>query len=522
MRKTTGRMLSLHSLILMLALCVIGLTLVNSMVASYQVNKKTLIANTLETNRVYAQKLAATTDLFMRQTLKELTVSAEEIASHMDDASRLSQEVSRLKRESETFDSIMITDAFGRIRAMVPHTPELIGQVMREQEGPEALVHKQASISKPYRGFMNRLIVFISAPIYKEDGTYAGLIGGTIPLQEPNVLNQLLGQHFYRDGSYVYIVDQDGRIVYHQHPDRINDSAASNPVVQDLMKEQSGARRVINTKGQDMLAGYAFIPITKWGVVSQRPTEQALLPSMEILKDMFIVGLPFFLLLIILTWQMARRIAQPMWQLSTYVEHATKNRGQGNVEAITAWYYEAVQLKRAVVQSFDHFHQRIDHFMYESATDALTGLANRRTADDYCKSRLENGEPFALILLDIDCFKRINDTYGHQVGDDVLRFLAEQMRNSVRPSDVCCRYGGEEFIMLLPDTDARGAYEAAERLRRTMESSMSPCGEVVTISAGIAVYPQHASDMMQILKEADRCLYEAKRSGRNQTVLCER
>ncbi|WP_339252774.1 GGDEF domain-containing protein [Sporosarcina sp. FSL W8-0480] len=123
-----------------------------------------------------------------------------------------------------------------------------------------------------------------------------------------------------------------------------------------------------------------------------------------------------------------------------------------------------------------------------------------------------------MLIFDIDKFKRVNDTYGHAMGDEVLKYLAESMLETTREGDICCRFGGEEFVILLPETDKLMAFNIAERLRKKMESTISPCGEIVTISIGIAMYPEDGKHPAELLELADQSLYEAKRIGRNRTV----
>lgn len=157
--------------------------------------------------------------------------------------------------------------------------------------------------------------------------------------------------------------------------------------------------------------------------------------------------------------------------------------------------------------------------------DALTGLYNRREL----MNRLEveaatakrYGTALALVMLDIDYFKQVNDNHGHQAGDDVLRALAQIMRNSLRVSDLPARYGGEEFAILCPHTGIDGAMDIAERIRRTLEQTplTTRGGEVcMTLSAGVAGYRQQLS-VEDLIKEADQALYEAKHNGRNRVCL---
>lgn len=158
-----------------------------------------------------------------------------------------------------------------------------------------------------------------------------------------------------------------------------------------------------------------------------------------------------------------------------------------------------------------------------SQTDALTELANRRQFEDvYKRTSLEagrSGKPLSLLVVDADHFKRFNDRYGHAVGDEVLKGLARCLLASVhRPSDLVCRVGGEEFVLLLPDTDAAGAVKVAEEVHAqvaalTVGSSGIGAGKV-TVSIGSATGITDAGDLYQ---RADRALYEAKAGGRNQT-----
>ena len=127
---------------------------------------------------------------------------------------------------------------------------------------------------------------------------------------------------------------------------------------------------------------------------------------------------------------------------------------------------------------------------------------------------MEQEEPFALIMLDIDHFKAVNDTFGHDVGDKVLGFLASKMRDNARDSDMLCRCGGEEFMILLPGADLGSAMQVAERLRRSCENTLSPTGAPIHLSAGVAAWLP-GEEASALIKRADEALYEAKRGGRN-------
>jgi diguanylate cyclase (GGDEF)-like protein len=160
-----------------------------------------------------------------------------------------------------------------------------------------------------------------------------------------------------------------------------------------------------------------------------------------------------------------------------------------------------------------------------SITDSLTGLYNRKHLMETLAreaSRSQRYErPFALLMIDIDHFKRYNDTFGHLAGDEALKKMAKIFRDSVRAADYSARYGGEEFLIILPETSKDKAVQAAERIRQCVEkdsSADSDKGMGNTVSIGIAVFPEHGDDIQELIKNADAALYEAKEGGRNQVI----
>jgi two-component system, cell cycle response regulator len=159
-------------------------------------------------------------------------------------------------------------------------------------------------------------------------------------------------------------------------------------------------------------------------------------------------------------------------------------------------------------------------------TDPLTGLHNRRYMESHLGSLLEQAvsrkKPLTVLVLDIDYFKAINDTHGHDAGDDVLREFSVRIKKSIRGIDLACRYGGEEFVVIMPETDLTVATMVAERLRRRIATEPFPIQDgsrsiEVTISIGISALGRDDT-AANILKRADTALYRAKRDGRNRVV----
>ncbi|MEC0177508.1 sensor domain-containing diguanylate cyclase [Paenibacillus favisporus] len=192
---------------------------------------------------------------------------------------------------------------------------------------------------------------------------------------------------------------------------------------------------------------------------------------------------------------------------------------------------EAYWKKDQALEELQRIYQEIEHKQAQlvemnavlvelSVTDKLTGLKNRRYFQEQLDSRLsgepESGRPLSLAILDIDHFKQVNDTWGHPAGDEVLVRLGEVLTACSREGDIPARLGGEEFVLILPDTDAPEASERAERLRTAAEKADWPVGRI-TVSVGVATASAGDTEAT-LLKKADEALYASKTHGRNQST----
>jgi diguanylate cyclase (GGDEF)-like protein len=165
----------------------------------------------------------------------------------------------------------------------------------------------------------------------------------------------------------------------------------------------------------------------------------------------------------------------------------------------------------------------------QSIRDPLTGLYNRRYMQEMLSQHISRVtrhlRPLGVIMIDIDGFKNFNDTHGHAAGDALLRELGRFLQTRVRLEDVACRYGGEEFILILPESTLEGAQKRAEQLRQEANGLRARDAgqtiEGITLSLGVAVYPMHARTKDALLRAADAALYRAKREGRNRVVVAE-
>jgi diguanylate cyclase (GGDEF)-like protein len=192
------------------------------------------------------------------------------------------------------------------------------------------------------------------------------------------------------------------------------------------------------------------------------------------------------------------------------------------------WADNELMLLRTVADQLAVAVKQADMFAQikeQALTDSLTGCFNRRSYDLRLEQNLQLAmrmlEPVSLVMIDLDNFKRVNDQAGHEAGDVALCLLAETLRTGLRAVDTAARFGGDEFVIILPQANTEGAVVVAERLRKRIEQIEVPGFGQVTASFGIATFPNHASSREDLLMAADRALYEAKNSGRNKVSVTD-
>jgi diguanylate cyclase (GGDEF)-like protein len=192
--------------------------------------------------------------------------------------------------------------------------------------------------------------------------------------------------------------------------------------------------------------------------------------------------------------------------------------GDAKPYAVVTSFADITERKRAE-EELRALHTRLRE---EAIRDPLTGLYNRRYLDETLQRELtrarRDGHPLSILMGDIDHFKSLNDNYGHQAGDKVLQALGDLLRHHARSSDIPCRYGGEEFVVVLPDMPLEAARQRAELVRRDFADLRITFGGAqlaATLSIGVSVYPGHGKTADELIGVADQFLYEAKQSGRN-------
>ncbi|MCW0506976.1 sensor domain-containing diguanylate cyclase [Aeromonas piscicola] len=512
--------IDLRRLILALAVISVMATLSNSFHATYEAQRALLISNTLDANRVYAAKLAEMTNTMLQSSQSQLAYSAALLAPAMKDDNTLLSEARRLQQQTATFNSVVVVNADAVVMAVYPDTLQIKGARLTSQSAKLSITTRQPVITDPFVSLSGNYLISISYPIFDKDQAYLGYVAGTIYLQSQNMLSGILGQHYYQDGSSLYVVDRNRTRIYHPDRARVGEKIRDNGVVDKVLNGEEGALALTDETGTEMLAGFAPIPQTHWGVVAQRPRAATLAGLDKQMMTVLFQIIPINLLILLFIWISAIFISRPLWQLANKAKLMDQREALKNIARIRVWYFEAAQLKQAMLKGLGLLNTKIDKLHSDSHTDAMTGLFNRRGMQQMLDHYQALGLPLAVIALDIDHFKKINDSFGHDVGDQVLAALAALMQQGARQADALCRSGGEEFLVLLPGLPLPLVFDIAERLRQRVATHPMPGAGHITISLGVAYWPgEGADDLNAVLKQADKALYEAKRCGRNQTVV---
>ena len=277
-----------------------------------------------------------------------------------------------------------------------------------------------------------------------------------------------------------------------------------------------------------------------WRIVARQPVELAFAEADDTVQLALAIGLAAALFASALAWLAARRLSVDLYALADAASGVEAGRPGSDIPAMQS-SREVQQLSQSLGRMTHHLvaareameeKVRLRTLELEAAnraldlqarTDALTGLLNRRGFETQMAFAValarRSSRPLSLITVDVDHFKRVNDTYGHEAGDEVLRRLARTLESRLRGSDVVARLGGEEFVALLPDTDLNGAQSIAQALVTAMAEQQDPVVGTITVSAGVATMRGAEDNGAAMLRRGDAALYEAKGQGRNRVCV---
>ncbi|MBM6593308.1 sensor domain-containing diguanylate cyclase [Microvirga pudoricolor] len=390
--------------------------------------------------------------------------------------------------------------------------------------------------------------VDVAAPVHNRDGTLAGVLGAHLSWSWASEMRGDLLNQSRNPDQEIWILSGDGTVLLGP---KTGTKPFTEPQVRAMLRQTSGAFEDTRD-GQVFLTGYAVAdgyrdyPGFNWIILSRQPKQVAFAYAQQIAATILALGFAVALMGILATSLIAAKLVKPLQILTDAADRIGRDpsvrafpRVGGSREvarlasSLRSLMRRAGLAERRVLETEQR--SQAAHAQHEkdltalrslAETDALSGLLNRRGFDLFSQDAVDQfqryGRNFAVLMADIDFFKKVNDTYGHAAGDEAIRAIARTLSEHLRPTDKVARFGGEEFVVLIREIGQEGVLTVAQNLRRAVELQDIVSGEhrfSVTISIGGALIGPADRDVQDLIERADVALYGAKTSGRNRVVI---
>lgn len=398
----------------------------------------------------------------------------------------------------------------------------------------------------PKKGAGPMRFIDIALPVFGEDGQVRGVLAAHVHWEWAGaVLKVLRPSNAERVGMDIFIVSGRGDVIFPENS-RLAAPFPGDGLVRAgfFIDNWSGAAPYVTSA----VPVRDVIPTSPlgWQIVIRQPLDRVMEDVEALRKVVLAFALLAVAILLLLSWVVASRLSQPLERLAMLArriekgdEGVTLEVGAGSIElrhlvdALRGMAATLIQRREALEASNRDLEQKVaertaelarlnDELRDQARRDALTGLPNRLAANERLREEFvrmrRSRKGYAVLVADIDHFKRINDGHGHPAGDAVLRHVAAMLKAALRESDFVARFGGEEFLLLLPTTTLDDACRVGEKIRRAVEASPTAAVGVVTMSIGLAMAQPDHEDEDAAVRLADAMLYEAKRAGRNRLV----
>ena len=327
-----------------------------------------------------------------------------------------------------------------------------------------------------------------------------------------------MSRHFFKSDTEISIVSDDGTVIFNNDNSAVGRPMVMSDDLKSKLTESDRGEGEFFFSGNRYLLGYAHMKNTAWNVLVYSHADSATTILIAYAKSVLVLLIVIIITFSLLSYFIASRISLPLEKLAISTNAKDIGASLVYIKAINAWYAEADRLKKALFTHVKVMMERVDSLNEVALKDPLTGVNNRLGFSTKIQNN-KYGAGASVIAIDVDFFKKINDSFGHGVGDEVLVSLAQIIKSCCRSEDIICRFGGEEFVVFLPNTSVVTAECVAERIRSVIERTVFPNNLRVTVSAGVATQDDPLGGIDFLLKNADDALYQAKREGRNKVIV---
>ena len=523
------RLDSIRSKMLVFALLATLIPSVTTGWISYLQNERSLTAKiTGELQSVSAQT-ARELDLWVKERLYELRVfaSSYEVSENLDRIPRAGGERARerltgylrsVRERFADYQELLVVNPEGAALASTAPQPTAV----RLPQGWVKTIRLENAVvgDALWDDARKQGVLVFAVPIYQTGDRFLGALTAKLDF---TALHRLL-RRFAGGGeesAQVYLVTADGRPVVGSRSDptelmRYNLPAA---VVRRLLEHEGVTREYRGLGGQEVVGTIKGVPRLDWAVVAEVPAAEAYRQVTRLRNVTALIVAALLVAVGLLAYFLGLLITRPLDRLTAAAAKVARGDldvhlpvvGGGELGYVTEVFNDMVARLRESRRELERL----------SVTDDLTGLYNRRylmetLANEMRRSRRLD-HPCALLIADVDHFKEYNDAYGHLAGDEALARIAAVLRETTRDVDCAARYGGEEFVVLMPETNAVGAMETAQRIR-TLLADDELVGAKLSVSIGVAQFPEDGDAPEALLARADAALYRAKREGRDRVL----
>lgn len=517
---------------------------------SYVHNTRSLREKITEELRNVTAYSAREIDLWLKERLYDVRVfsSSYEVSENLEKLlptrgapighnralRRLKDYLRSVRKKFIDYEELLVIDPNGKV---VATSADQAGVVALPPEWLRGARKDKAALGYAHwdKALMQRKIMMIAVPIQRTSGRFLGVLAAKVNFHK---VDEILRSSSLGETGEVYLINRDGLVV-------ISSRATSSPLmsatlpaktVRTLSNGESISREYTDYEGKEVVGALKELPQLDWAVVAQIGRGEAYARAIR-LRNLTLLMVSGLLLGIGLTaYLLGLTIIRPLDRLT----HGAAKVAAGDLEVdlpvvsrgevgyMTEVFNHMVAQLRQGREELDAINKTLSDNNRKlealSVTDGLTGLYNHNhmvetLANETARARRHN-HPFSVLMIDIDHFKKYNDSYGHLAGDALLTQIASIFAKSIRTVEYAARYGGEEFLIMLPEGDPEGAMEAAERIRnRVMAETYDGNAQGgITVSIGVAGFPEHGDTPESIIASADAALYEAKRSGRNRVI----
>ncbi len=500
---------------------------------AYEQSKRSLVEKTAEELSATSSQAARELGLWLKERLYDLRVytGSYEVGENLQRVTQASERGSRarltgyldaVRGRTGDYELLAVTDGRGRVVAASGSRRGSEAAALGTLP-PQWLAAIQQNLTVVGDAFWDsaaaKPVVTLAVPIARGEGPILGALAAEFSLA--SAVEVLSG--FAPNGSReAIVVTESGQLVITSHENAPALMAAQLPAkaFAELTARPGEQIQYRAPSGLEVVGILRPVPGgARWAVVAQVPMAAAFAQVARLRNTAIGIVIALVLGIGLLAYRLGLFVVGPLDRLTAGAKAVAG--GDLAIEVPATEGGEMGYLARVFNDMVKRLRESRDELERLSIIDALTKLYNRR----YLMTRLDEegrrarrvDRPFSLLMMDVDHFKKVNDTYGHQAGDEVLAGVAAVLQESTREVDCAARYGGEEFVMLLPETPIAGALDVAERIRTRLAQETFP-GGAVTLSIGVAEFPADGETPEFVLRAADAALYRAKRDGRDRVT----